>query len=117
MLSFAAEDGVMFNFPQSASSHAIDGRMITLMTGSAQKISVRLQRATASQATQTEPLWQESGWAGGDSGSHTFPKMKSKGGKSRGFAKWENEKPSRCAKTEEECEPLQNGTEIEEEEQ
>uniref|UniRef100_A0A4W3JVT1 RAS guanyl releasing protein 3 (calcium and DAG-regulated) n=1 Tax=Callorhinchus milii TaxID=7868 RepID=A0A4W3JVT1_CALMI len=96
-------------------------RSITLMTGSAQKISVRLQRATASQATQTEPLWQESGWAAGDSGSHTFPKMKSKlqgkGGKSRGFAKWENEKSSASSRTEEEQEPVQNGTDIEEEEQ
>ncbi|XP_067901452.1 ras guanyl-releasing protein 3 isoform X2 [Heterodontus francisci] len=113
------QDGAVFNFPHSTRNQAIDGRSITLMTGSAQKISVRLQRATASQATQTEPLWQESGWATGDSGSHTFPKMKSKlqgkGGKDRGFAKWENEKPSTCAKTEEEHEPLQNGTESDEE--
>ncbi|XP_072368436.1 ras guanyl-releasing protein 3 [Scyliorhinus torazame] len=113
------QDGAVFNFPHSSRSQAIDGRSITLMTGSAQKISVRLQRATASQATQTEPLWQESGWAAGDSGSHTFPKMKSKfqgkGGKDRGFARWENEKVSTCAKTEEEHEPLQNGTETDEE--
>ncbi|XP_078413462.1 ras guanyl-releasing protein 3 isoform X1 [Cetorhinus maximus] len=113
------QDGAVFNFPHSTRNQAIDGRSITLMTGSAQKISVRLQRATASQATQTEPLWQESGWAAGDSGSHTFPKMKSKfqgkGGKDRGFAKWENEKVSTCAKTEEEHEPLQNGTDTDEE--
>lgn len=66
-----------------------------LVTGSSRKISVRLQRVTTSQATQTEPLWHEPGW--GDSGSHTFPKMKSKFyGKSgnKGFAKWENEKPT-----------------------
>ncbi|XP_043551442.1 ras guanyl-releasing protein 3 isoform X2 [Chiloscyllium plagiosum] len=114
-----AQDGAVFNFPQSSRNQAVDGRSITLMTGSAQKISVRLQRATASQATQTEPLWHESGWAAGDSGSHTFPKMKSKfqgkEGKDRGFAKWENEKPSMCAKTEEEHEPLQNGTDTDEE--
>ncbi|XP_048457321.1 ras guanyl-releasing protein 3 [Rhincodon typus] len=113
------QDGAVFNFPQSSRNQAVDGRSITLMTGSAQKISVRLQRATASQATQTEPLWHESGWATGDSGSHTFPKMKSKfqgkEGKDRGFAKWENEKPSTCAKTEEEHELLQNGIETEEE--
>ncbi|XP_078085685.1 ras guanyl-releasing protein 3 isoform X3 [Mustelus asterias] len=112
------QDGAVFNFPHSTRSQAIDGRSITLMTGSAQKISVRLQRATASQATQTEPLWQESGWAAGDSGSHTFPKMKSKlqgkGGKDRGFAKWENEKVSTCVKTEEGQEPLQNGTDTDE---
>uniref|UniRef100_A0A4W3JXI8 RAS guanyl releasing protein 3 (calcium and DAG-regulated) n=1 Tax=Callorhinchus milii TaxID=7868 RepID=A0A4W3JXI8_CALMI len=118
------QDGEVFNFPNSCvttGNQATVSRSITLMTGSAQKISVRLQRATASQATQTEPLWQESGWAAGDSGSHTFPKMKSKlqgkGGKSRGFAKWENEKSSASSRTEEEQEPVQNGTDIEEEEQ
>uniref|UniRef100_A0A4W3KIN4 RAS guanyl releasing protein 3 (calcium and DAG-regulated) n=1 Tax=Callorhinchus milii TaxID=7868 RepID=A0A4W3KIN4_CALMI len=120
----------LWNFIMLGTTRPLDGsvhsastvsRSITLMTGSAQKISVRLQRATASQATQTEPLWQESGWAAGDSGSHTFPKMKSKlqgkGGKSRGFAKWENEKSSASSRTEEEQEPVQNGTDIEEEEQ
>lgn len=91
-----AQDEV-FEFPSVDAEHQdLDGRAITLVTGSSRKISVRLQRATASQATQTEPLWHEPGWS--DSGSHTFPKMKSKfhgkAGKNKGFAKWENEKPS-----------------------
>ncbi|OXB71970.1 UNVERIFIED_CONTAM: hypothetical protein H355_003572 [Colinus virginianus] len=90
-----AQDEV-FEFPSVDAEHQdLDGRAITLVTGSSRKISVRLQRATASQATQTEPLWHEPGWS--DSGSHTFPKMKSKfhgkAGKNKGFAKWENEKP------------------------
>uniref|UniRef100_A0A4X2LIQ7 RAS guanyl releasing protein 3 n=1 Tax=Vombatus ursinus TaxID=29139 RepID=A0A4X2LIQ7_VOMUR len=86
----------VFEFPGVAAGHQdLDSRAITLVTGSSRKISVRLQRATTSQATQTEPIWPESGW--GDSGSHTFPKMKSKfhgkAGKDKGFARWENEKP------------------------
>lgn len=71
---------------------------------------MRLQRATTSQATQTEPLWQEPGW--NDSGSHTFPKMKSKfhgkAGKNKGFAKWENEKPNVQADIELEAEAPQH---------
>lgn len=87
----------VFNFPNVAPRNQyLDSRAITLVTGSSRKISVRLQQGTTSQATQTEPLWHEPGW--GDSGSHTFPKMKSrlhgKPGKNKGFAKWENEKPS-----------------------
>ncbi|NXS62023.1 GRP3 protein, partial [Brachypteracias leptosomus] len=87
----------VFEFPSAAAEHQdLDDRAITLVTGSSRKISVRLQRATTSQATQTEPLWHEPGW--NDSGSHTFPKMKSKfhgkAGKNKGFAKWENEKPN-----------------------
>lgn len=90
-----AQDEV-FEFPGVAAGHRdLDSRAITLVTGSSRKISVRLQRATTSQATQTEPVWSEAGW--GDSGSHTFPKMKSKfhdkAAKDKGFAKWENEKP------------------------
>lgn len=85
----------VFEFPGVAAGHQdLDSRAITLVTGSSRKISVRLQRATTSQATQTEPVWSEAGW--GDSGSHTFPKMKSKfhkAAKNKGFAKWENEKP------------------------
>ncbi|XP_062065221.1 ras guanyl-releasing protein 3 isoform X1 [Lepus europaeus] len=86
----------VFEFPGVAAGHQdLDSRAITLVTGSSRKISVRLQRATTSQATQTEPVWSEAGW--GDSGSHTFPKMKSKfhdkAAKDKGFAKWENEKP------------------------
>ncbi|KAG7268493.1 hypothetical protein CRUP_000215 [Coryphaenoides rupestris] len=74
------------------------------------RISVRLQRATISQATQMEPLWAECGGGGGgggwgpvataaaaaaDSGSHTFPKMRYRPhrkttSKSRGFAHWDN---------------------------
>uniref|UniRef100_A0A6J0V3F7 Ras guanyl-releasing protein 3 isoform X3 n=2 Tax=Pogona vitticeps TaxID=103695 RepID=A0A6J0V3F7_9SAUR len=90
----AVQDDV-FNFPNVAPQNQdLASRPITLVTGSSQKISVHLQRVTTSQATQTEPLWHEPGW--GDSGSHTFPKMKSKfhgkPGKNKGFAKWENEK-------------------------
>ncbi|XP_043844064.1 ras guanyl-releasing protein 3 isoform X1 [Dromiciops gliroides] len=86
----------VFEFPGVAAGHQdLDSRAITLVTGSSRKISVRLQRATTSQATQTEPMWPESGW--GDSGSHTFPKMRSKfhgkAGKDKGFAQWENENP------------------------
>ncbi|XP_069464012.1 ras guanyl-releasing protein 3 isoform X1 [Ambystoma mexicanum] len=93
-LAPAAQDGI-FEFPSVTSENqGLDGRGITLMTGSSKKISVRLQRATTSQATQTEPLWHDPAWS--DSGSHTFPKMKSKFsgklGKCKGFAKWENEK-------------------------
>jgi hypothetical protein len=65
------------------------------MSGSAQRISVRLQRATISQATQMDPLWAERGWGpAADSGSHTFPKMRyrphRKTSKNKGFARWEN---------------------------
>lgn len=86
----------VFEFPGVTAGHRdLDSRAITLVTGSSRKISVRLQRTTTSQATQTEPVWSEAGW--GDSGSHTFPKMKSKfhdkTAKDKGFAKWENEKP------------------------
>lgn len=86
----------VFEFPGVTAGHRdLDSRAITLVTGSSGKISVRLQRATTSQATQTEPVWSEAGW--GDSGSHTFPKMRSKfhdkAAKDKGFAKWENEKP------------------------
>ena len=92
---FPAQDEV-FEFPGVTAGHQdLDSRAITLVTGSSRKISVRLQRATTSQATQTEPVWSEAGW--GDSGSHTFPKMRSKfhdkAAKDKGFAKWENEKP------------------------
>ncbi|XP_008123654.2 ras guanyl-releasing protein 3 isoform X2 [Anolis carolinensis] len=95
--SLPAVQDEVFNFPSVAPQNQdLVSRAITLVTGSSQKISVHLQRVTTSQATQTEPLWHEPGW--GDSGSHTFPKMKSKfhgkSGKTKGFAKWENEKPS-----------------------
>lgn len=108
--SLPVQDEV-FEFPSVAAEHQdLDGRAITLVTGSSRKISVRLQRATTSQATQTEPLWHEPGW--NDSGSHTFPKMKSKfhgkAGKNKGFAKWENEKPSVQADTETEAEAAQH---------
>lgn len=87
----------VFEFPGVTAGHRdLDSRDITLVTGSSRKISVRVQRATTSQATQTEPVWSEAVW--GDSGSHTFPKMKSKlhdkAAKDKGFAKWENEKPT-----------------------
>uniref|UniRef100_A0A3P9PYM5 RAS guanyl releasing protein 3 (calcium and DAG-regulated) n=1 Tax=Poecilia reticulata TaxID=8081 RepID=A0A3P9PYM5_POERE len=88
------EDDV-FEFPAVApAGPAPDPQSITLMTGSAQRISVRLQRATTSQATQTEPLWSDLGWGSADSGSHTFPKMKyrthRKASKCPGIASWEN---------------------------
>ncbi|NXS00643.1 GRP3 protein, partial [Oxylabes madagascariensis] len=100
--SLPVQDEV-FEFPSVAAEHQdLDGRAITLVTGSSRKISVRLQRVTTSQATQTEPLWHEPGW--NDSGSHTFPKMKSKfhgkAGKNKGFAKWENDKPNMQADVE-----------------
>lgn len=57
---------------------------------------MRLQRSTTSQATQTDPVWPDSGW--NDTGPHTFPKMKckfyGKSPKNKGYAKWENEKPN-----------------------
>ncbi|XP_040206740.1 ras guanyl-releasing protein 3 isoform X2 [Rana temporaria] len=91
-----AQDDV-FDFPSPGRhNHDLDGRAITLVTGSSRKISVRLQRSTTSQATQTDPVWSESGWS--DTGPHTFPKMKTKfygkSAKNKGFAKWENEKPN-----------------------
>uniref|UniRef100_A0A8C9XRA6 RAS guanyl releasing protein 3 (calcium and DAG-regulated) n=1 Tax=Sander lucioperca TaxID=283035 RepID=A0A8C9XRA6_SANLU len=90
------EDEV-FAFPVVTSAGpALDSQSITLMTGSAQRISVRLQRATTSQATQTDPLWPEHNWGATNGGSHTFPKMKCrthrKTSKSKGFACWENQK-------------------------
>uniref|UniRef100_A0A3Q3BP42 RAS guanyl releasing protein 3 (calcium and DAG-regulated) n=1 Tax=Haplochromis burtoni TaxID=8153 RepID=A0A3Q3BP42_HAPBU len=91
----AYEDEV-FEFPAvTPAVPALDTQSITLMTGSAQRISVRLQRATISQATQTEPLWPEHAWEAADSGAHTFPKMKyrthRKMSKNKGFACWENQ--------------------------
>lgn len=123
-LSLLVQDEV-FEFPSVATGHQdLDGRAITLVTGSSRKISVRLQRVTTSQATQTDPLWHEPGWS--DSGSHTFPKMKSKfhskAGKNKGFAKWENEKPNGQANTHVEAETRehaldQNGIETPQERQ
>uniref|UniRef100_A0A8C9XRX3 RAS guanyl releasing protein 3 (calcium and DAG-regulated) n=1 Tax=Sander lucioperca TaxID=283035 RepID=A0A8C9XRX3_SANLU len=94
--SLSNEDEV-FAFPVVTSAGpALDSQSITLMTGSAQRISVRLQRATTSQATQTDPLWPEHNWGATNGGSHTFPKMKCrthrKTSKSKGFACWENQK-------------------------
>ncbi|XP_062862852.1 ras guanyl-releasing protein 3 isoform X2 [Trichomycterus rosablanca] len=88
------DENEVFEFPAvSPSDSDSEPKSITLMTGSAQRISVRFQRATTSQATQTDPLWPDHGW--GDSGSHTFPKMRCrphrKNSKNRGFACWENE--------------------------
>ncbi|XP_037384144.1 ras guanyl-releasing protein 3 [Talpa occidentalis] len=102
----------VFEFPSVTAGHQdLDDRAITLVTGSSRKISVRLQRATTSQATQTEPVWSEAGW--GNSGSHTFPKMKSKfhdkATKDKGFAKWENEKP----RVQEGVDVVDRGTEFE----
>lgn len=90
-----SDEDEVFEFPAvTTSGPALDTQSITLMTGSAQRISVRLQRATTSQATQTEPLWPEHSWGGTDGGSHTFPKMKyrthRKTSKNKGFARWES---------------------------
>ncbi|KAM4614724.1 ras guanyl-releasing protein 3 [Polymixia lowei] len=90
------DEDEVFEFPAVApvAPVAPHSQSITLMTGSAQRISVRLQRATTSQATQTEPLWPEHSWGPTDSGSHTFPKMRyrphRKTSKNKGFARWEN---------------------------
>ncbi|XP_053488992.1 ras guanyl-releasing protein 3 isoform X1 [Ictalurus furcatus] len=89
------EDEV-FEFPAvSPSGSHSEPKSITLMTGSAQRISVRFQRATTSQATQTDPLWPDNAWGESGSGSHTFPKMRCrphrKNSKNKGFARWENE--------------------------
>ncbi|KAL1257795.1 hypothetical protein QQF64_011039 [Cirrhinus molitorella] len=103
-LQTCKDDDEVFTFPavSSSSGSDLEGKSITLMTGSAQRISVRLQRATTSQATQTEPLWPENGWvAVADSGSHTFPKMRyrphRKASKSKGFARWENDTQNSAA--------------------
>lgn len=73
----------------------MDAQPIALMTGSAPRISVHLQRATTSQATQTEPLWPKHSWEVAHTGSHTFPKMKHRAhrkmSKTKGFACWENQ--------------------------
>lgn len=93
---FFPDEDEVFEFPAvTPAVPALDTQSITLMTGSAQRISVRLQRATISQATQTEPLWPEHAWEAADSGAHTFPKMKyrthRKMSKNKGFACWENQ--------------------------
>eukprot|EP00064_Thunnus_orientalis_P008408 superscaffoldBa00000997_g8431 len=95
-LPVCKDEDEVFEFPAvTPAGPALDTQSITLMTGSAQRISVRLQRATTSQATQTEPLWPEHSWGTTDGGSHTFPKMKyrthRKTSKNKGFARWENQ--------------------------
>ncbi|XP_024119811.1 ras guanyl-releasing protein 3 isoform X1 [Oryzias melastigma] len=113
------DDDDVFEFPAVPSAvPALDipsHPSITLMTGSAQRISVRLQRATITQATQTEPLWAELSWEGTENGSHTFPKMKyrthRKASKSKGLACWENLKVQhRPVSSECSSESTQNGT-------
>ncbi|XP_049591840.1 ras guanyl-releasing protein 3 isoform X2 [Syngnathus scovelli] len=85
------KDCEVFEFPAAMTS-ARPTKSITLMTGSAQRISVRLQRATISQATQTEPLWSQHSWGStADSGSHTFPKTKYRRGPNKALASWENQ--------------------------
>ncbi|CAB1433610.1 unnamed protein product [Pleuronectes platessa] len=96
LLPTCEDEDEVFEFPAVTSAGAaLDTQSITLMTGSAQRISVRLQRATTSQATQTEPLWSDHNWGARDGGSHTFPKMKyrthRKTSKNKGFACWENQ--------------------------
>ncbi|XP_029377263.1 ras guanyl-releasing protein 3 isoform X3 [Echeneis naucrates] len=96
------DEDEVFEFPAvTSASPALNTQSITLMTGSAQRISVRLQRATTSQATQTELLWPDHSWGGTDCGSHTFPKMKYRThwrtSKNKGFAFWENQKEHQVA--------------------
>ncbi|KAB5561893.1 hypothetical protein PHYPO_G00011750 [Pangasianodon hypophthalmus] len=95
-LPTSKDEDEVFEFPAvSPSGSDSEPKSITLMTGSAQRISVRLQRATTSQATQTDPLWPDNAWSESSSGSHTFPKMRCrphrKNSKNKGFACWENE--------------------------
>ncbi|XP_061692288.1 LOW QUALITY PROTEIN: ras guanyl-releasing protein 3 [Syngnathoides biaculeatus] len=95
-LKTSSDKDEVFEFPAVKSASPIrDTKSITLMTGSAQRISVRLQRATISQATQTEPLWLEHSWRSADGGSHTFPKMKNQThretSKKNSFSSWENQ--------------------------
>ncbi|XP_054456163.1 ras guanyl-releasing protein 3 isoform X1 [Anoplopoma fimbria] len=117
------DEDEVFEFPAVTSAGpALNTQSITLMTGSAQRISVRLQRATTSQATQTDPLWHEHSWGATGCGSHTFPKMKyrthRKTSKNKGFARCENQKDqavsTRCSmdsqeKSEVSGELVQNG--------
>ncbi|XP_028982868.1 LOW QUALITY PROTEIN: ras guanyl-releasing protein 3, partial [Betta splendens] len=88
-LAYCEDEDEVFSFP-GVTGLGQGSSSITLMTGSAQKISVRLQRATTSQATQTEPLWPENSWGVADTGYHTFPNMKfrtqRKTSKNKGFA-------------------------------
>ncbi|XP_077585482.1 ras guanyl-releasing protein 3 [Stigmatopora nigra] len=93
-LNTCTDKDEVFTFPATTSAHPIrDTKGITLMTGSAQRISVRLQRATISQATQTEPLWSEHSWRVTESGSHTFPKTKHRTPREscKNQASWENQ--------------------------
>ncbi|KAK3538287.1 hypothetical protein QTP70_034769 [Hemibagrus guttatus] len=95
-LPTSKDEDEVFEFPAvSPSGSDLETKSITLMTGSAQRISVRFQRATTSQATQTDPLWPDNAWSESGSGSHTFPKMRCrphrKNSKNKGFARWENE--------------------------
>ncbi|XP_029962958.1 ras guanyl-releasing protein 3 isoform X2 [Salarias fasciatus] len=96
-LPVCKDEDEVFEFPAvTPAGPGLESQSITLMTGSAQKISVRLQRSTTSQATQTEPLWPQHGYGAADGGSHTFPKMKYRthrkvSAKNKGFARWENQ--------------------------
>ncbi|XP_057703549.1 ras guanyl-releasing protein 3 isoform X2 [Corythoichthys intestinalis] len=93
-LTTCTDKDEVFSFPATTSASPIrDTKSITLMTGSAQRISVRLLRATISQATQTEPLWSEHSWGVTDSGSHTFPKTKYRTHRetSKNQNSWENQ--------------------------
>ncbi|XP_035461435.1 ras guanyl-releasing protein 3 isoform X1 [Scophthalmus maximus] len=115
------DEDEVFEFPAVTSAGpSLASQSITLMTGSAQRISVRLQRATTSQATQTDPLWPEHSWGAADGGSHTFPKMKyrthRKTSKNKGFACWENQNgrqhqvaSTRCSLESQERLDVQNG--------
>ncbi|XP_039995610.1 ras guanyl-releasing protein 3 isoform X2 [Xiphias gladius] len=96
-LPTCTDEDEVFEFPAVTSAGpALENQSITMMTGSAQRISVRLQRATTSQATQTEPLWPEHSWGAIEGRSHTFPKMKyrthRKISKNKSFAFWDNQK-------------------------
>ncbi|KAI5102810.1 ras guanyl-releasing protein 3 [Silurus meridionalis] len=98
-LPTSKDEDEVFEFPTvSPSGSDLERKSITLMTGSAQRISVRFQRATTSQATQTDPLWTDNNWSESGSGSHTFPKMRCrphrKNSKNKGFARWDENETS-----------------------
>lgn len=96
----------MFEFPDVP---GLEGQSITLMTGSAQRISVRLQRATTSQATQTEPLWPDHSWGSVDTGSHTFPKMKYRTERNQGLACGQHQVSSQSRKESMKPDPSTDG--------
>lgn len=92
------EDIFDFPSPLPPSSLSLSSRLspsLTLLTGSAHRISVKLHRSTQSQSTQTEPLWAKT-WT--QTENHTFPKSKSK---SRRKSRGRGERQTPTGRTEE----------------